>query len=77
MKLSKEAQELLREYMREWRKKNKEKTREYLYRYWEKKAKMKKEEENKWGDIWIQMKKGFSFQNPSSYTSQFLLYTRF
>lgn len=33
------ARDLRREYLREWRKNNKSKTREYALRYWEKKAK--------------------------------------
>lgn len=32
------AREKKREYQREWRRKNPEKTREYLNRYWEKKG---------------------------------------
>jgi hypothetical protein len=36
--MNKKALELKREYYREWRKKNKEKTKAYQDRYWEKKA---------------------------------------
>lgn len=32
------ARDLRSAYLREWRKKNKSKTREYIQRYWEKKA---------------------------------------
>jgi len=38
MKLTKEAREKRAVYLREWRKKNPEKQREYNARYWNKKA---------------------------------------
>lgn len=37
-KLSEEALELRRKYLRDWRKKNLDKTRKYRDNYWEKKA---------------------------------------
>ena len=36
--MTKEAQELSREYQREWRAKNKDKVKEYNRRYWQKRA---------------------------------------
>ncbi len=38
MALSQEAREARRAYQREWRKKNRDKVREYEKRYWERKA---------------------------------------
>ena len=44
MAMTQEAKEAMKQYMREWRKKNKEKIEQYNAQYWEKKA---KESENK------------------------------
>lgn len=45
--MTEEAKEARREYMREWRKNNPTKQREYQATYWERKAKeMEKENEN-------------------------------
>ena len=37
--MTQEAKEAMKQYMREWRKKNKEKIEKYNAQYWEKKAK--------------------------------------
>ncbi|MEL5900363.1 hypothetical protein AAGC94_20250 [Clostridium sporogenes] len=41
--MNEEARKLRNEYMRKWRKKNKDKVKEAQKRYWEKKAQIKKE----------------------------------
>ncbi|WP_442264131.1 hypothetical protein [Tissierella sp.] len=45
MELSEQAKKVKREYLREWRKKNKDKVAEHQKRYWEKKA--REEQANK------------------------------
>lgn len=44
--MSKEAIEAAREYKREWRRKNPEKVKAATERYWEKRARLKKEKQN-------------------------------
>jgi len=39
MAMTQEAKDAMKQYMREWRKKNKEKIKTYRAKYWEKKAK--------------------------------------
>lgn len=43
--LEEKAKMAQREYLREWRKNNKDKQKEYVRRYWEKKAQQTKEVE--------------------------------
>ena len=45
MALSKEARQARNEYMREWRRKNKDKIKKHQENYWEKKAKESQQEE--------------------------------
>lgn len=46
MNLEEKAKELQREYMREWRQRNKDKVKQYRERYWLKKAKQLEKKEN-------------------------------
>lgn len=45
--MSEEARKIQNAYMREWRKKNKDKVKEINKRYWEKKSKITHEEDIK------------------------------
>lgn len=47
MKLSKEAREARNEYMREWRRKNKDKVKKHQETYWERQAEKEAKQETK------------------------------
>lgn len=49
MALTEEAKEARRAYQREWNARNREKRREYMARYWKRKAQKKAEEDTKGG----------------------------
>ena len=45
--ISKDAKEMRRQYLREWRKKNPDKVKQYNREYWERKAAQMKKENKK------------------------------